>query len=133
MLDVLGIDESHAGPPPEPANFVGRVRMQRLSESLGVDALELYAVYFDAGSHTRPHTHSSDQVLFFLRGGGFVWLAGEERQRVPEGGIVRVPAGVVHMHGATEDEAICHLALRQAGPTDWHPQVPAEWQAFQPS
>jgi quercetin dioxygenase-like cupin family protein len=132
VLDVLRIDESQAEPPPEPGNFVGRVRMQRLSESLPVGGLELYAVFFDAGAHARPHTHSTDQALLFVSGSGFVWLAGEERQRVPEGGIVAVPAGALHMHGATEGEAVCHLALRTSGPTDWRPEVPEEWRQFQP-
>jgi quercetin dioxygenase-like cupin family protein len=131
VLDVVGIDESQAGPPPEPGNFVGRVRMQRLAETLGVDALEIYAVYFDSGAHTRPHAHSTDQVLVFLSGNGFVWLEGEERQRVAQGSVVRVHAGIVHMHGATADEPICHIALREAGPTDWHPAVPDDWRRFQ--
>src|SRR5207237_5466223 len=114
MPDVQRIDESQAGPPPEPGNFTGRVLMQNLAREGGAGKLELLAVHFDAGAHTRPHAHPSEQVLTFVRGGGFVWLAGEERQLVPEGGIVVVPGGVVHMHGATEDGPICHLALRAA-------------------
>ena len=129
MLDIQRIDESKAGQPPEPAYFRGRVRMQNIAKQGGADKLELLAVFFDAGAHTRPHTHPSEQVLSFVRGSGFVWLAGEERQLVAEGSIVVVPVGVVHMHGATEDEPICHLALRAAdGPTDWKPaDVPENW------
>jgi 4-carboxymuconolactone decarboxylase len=129
---VQRIDESKAGPPPEPAYFTGRVRMQNLAKEGGAEKLELLAVYFDAGAHTRPHTHPSEQVLYFVRGSGFVWFPGEEQQRVPEGGIVVVPGGVVHMHGATADEAICHIALRAAdGPTDWKPSgVPDEWRGY---
>jgi quercetin dioxygenase-like cupin family protein len=129
MLDVRHIDESVAAPAPEPENFTGRVRMQHLARDGGATRLELLAVHFDAGAHTRPHTHPSEQVLFFVRGSGFVQLAGEERQRVPEGGIVVVPAGIVHMHGATDDGSICHVALRAAdGPTDWAPtDVPEDW------
>jgi quercetin dioxygenase-like cupin family protein len=129
VLDVQRIDESHAVPAAEPQNFTGRVRMQNLAGQGGATKLELLAVHFDAGAHTRPHKHPSEQVLLFARGSGFVQFPGEERQRVEEGGIVVVPAGVVHMHGATEDEAICHVALRAAdGPTDWAPaNVPEEW------
>ena len=43
---------------------------------------------------------------------------------------IAVPAGALHMHGAAEDEAVCHLALRAAGPTDWHPAVPDDWRRF---
>ena len=128
MLPVQRIDESQAGLAPQ-ENFTGRVRMQKLAEQGGMTKVELLAVFFDAGAHTRPHTHPSEQMLFFVRGSGFVQFPGEERQRVEEGGVVVVPAGVVHMHGATEDEAICHIALRAAdGPTDWAPaDVPDEW------
>jgi quercetin dioxygenase-like cupin family protein len=132
MLDVQHIDESKAGPAPDPAYFTGRVRMQLIARDGGAEQLELLAVYFDAGVHTRPHTHPSEQVLYFVSGSGFVWFPREERQRVPEGGIVVVPGGIVHMHGATEDEAVCHIALRAAdGPTDWKPAgVPEDWQQY---
>ena len=128
MLPVQRIDESQAGPAPQ-ENFTGRVRMQKLAEQGGMTKVELLAVFFDAGSHTRPHTHPSEQMLYFARGSGFVQLAGEERQGVEQGCIVVIPGGVVHMHGATEDEAVCHVALRAAdGPTNWAPtDVPEEW------
>src|SRR4029453_10423064 len=92
--------------------------------------VEYLAVYFDAGSHTRPHTHSTDQVLFFVQGSGFVWVGGEERHPVEEGGVVAIPADVVHMHGATDDAPICHIAVKAPGSTDWSPQVPDDWQHF---
>ena len=131
-LLVQRIDEAQAQPAPEPQNFTGRVRMQNLARDGGATKLELLAVHFDADAHTRPHTHPSEQVLLFARGSGFVWLAGGERQRIEEGGIVVVPGGVVHMHGATEDGPICHVALRAAdGPTDWAPaDVPADWRQY---
>jgi quercetin dioxygenase-like cupin family protein len=78
------------------------------------------------GSRTRPHRHPSDQVLSFVGGSGFVVFPSEEEQRVPEGGLVVVPARLVHMHGATDEEPICHLAIRCSGRTDWHPPVPDE-------
>jgi len=132
MLEILGVDDSKAAPAPEPQNFTGRVRMQNLAQEGGATKIELLAVHFDAGAHTRPHTHPSEQILHFVRGSGFVHLAGEERQRVQEGGIVVVPGGVVHMHGATEDGPIVHIALRAAdGPTDWAPaDVPEQWRAL---
>jgi len=129
MLEILGIDDSKAGPAPEPQNFTGRVRMQNLAKDGGATKIELLAVHFDPGAHTRPHTHPSEQILHFVRGNGFVQLAGEERQPVAEGGIVVVPGGVVHMHGATEENPIVHIALRAAdGPTNWAPaDVPDDW------
>jgi quercetin dioxygenase-like cupin family protein len=130
VLPVHRVDEAQAQPAPEPQNFVGRVRMQNLALATGAGGIDLFAVFFDAGAHTRPHVHDTDQVLVFVRGNGFVWFPDEERQRVEEGGIVAIPAGALHMHGATEDEPVCHLALRAAGPTDWNPPVPDHWRRF---
>ena len=129
-METLRLDEALATDPPEPANFKGRVRMQNLAAEGGTSELEYFVVYFDAGAHTRPHTHSTDQVLCFVRGTGFVWIAEEDRQPVEKRGVVVVPAGVLHMHGAMEDEPVCHLAVRAPGPTDWSPPVPDEWQQY---
>jgi len=129
-MEILRQDEALAIDPPDPRYFIGRVRMQNLAAAGGSTELDYLAVYFDAGAHTRPHTHETDQVLCFVRGSGFVWIAGEERQPVETHGVVVIPAGVLHMHGATEDEPICHLAVRMPGPTDWSPPVPDEWRRF---
>lgn len=129
-MEILRLDEGLAKEPPEPENFAGRVRMQNISAAGGTSELEYFAVYFDAGAHTRPHTHSTDQVLCFIRGKGFLWIAGEERQSMEKGSVVVVPAGVLHMHGANDDEPICHLAVRGPGPTDWRPPVPDDWRRF---
>jgi quercetin dioxygenase-like cupin family protein len=131
MPGSFRIDETQAAAAPGPDNFTGRVRMQRLSDEGGSQDFELYVVYFDAGSHTRPHTHPGEQLLTFIRGNGFVHVWGEDLQHVPEGGIVVVPAGVLHMHGALHDEPVWHIATRASnGPTDWDPEVPPEWQQY---
>src|SRR5687768_5484008 len=127
-MEILRLDEALATDPPEPHNFTGRVRMQNLAAAGGSTELEYFAVYFNAGAHTRPHTHATDQVLCFVRGTGFLWVAGEERQTVETRGVVVIPAGILHMHGASETEPICHLAVRAPGSTDWNPPVPDEWQ-----
>ena len=41
-----------------------------------------------------------------------------------------VPAGTLHMHGATDDGPICQLSLLAPGPTDWDPPVPDEWRQY---
>jgi quercetin dioxygenase-like cupin family protein len=130
LLDAQAIDETKAGPPPEPANFIGRVWMQNIAAGGGSTELEYLAVFFDAGARTRPHTHPTDQVLYFVRGSGFVVFPGEDEQQIEEGGIVVVRAGLLHMHGATPGGPICHLAVRAPGPTDWAPAVPDEWREF---
>jgi quercetin dioxygenase-like cupin family protein len=127
MLAVFRIDDGQAGPPPEPQNFLGTVRMQNLGSAGGAAGIEVLAVFFDAGARTRPHVHSTDQLLYFVRGGGFVAFPGEEEQPIEAGEIVMIPAGRLHMHGARETAPLCHLALRATGPTDWNPELPKEW------
>lgn len=130
MLDAFRIHEARATTPPEPENFIGRVRMQNLAKQTGAAGLELLAVFFDPGARTRPHIHPTDQVLYFIRGDGLVAFPGEEEQLVREGELVAIPAGALHMHGAREGSPVCHIALRAPGETDWHPQVPDEWRRF---
>jgi 4-carboxymuconolactone decarboxylase len=130
VLEILRVDEAQAGPPPEPENFIGRVRMQNLARLGGATSVEALAVFFDPGARTRPHVHQTDQVLHFVRGSGFVVFPGEDEQRVGEGGLVIVPGGALHMHGATASGPVCHIALRAPGETDWRPAVPAGWRPF---
>jgi quercetin dioxygenase-like cupin family protein len=129
VLDVFQVDPALTREPPEPANFTGLVRLQNLHSATGATSVEALIVHFPAGARTRPHTHPGEQILHFVRGSGFVHLAGEDEQRVPEGGVVIVPAGVVHMHGATGDGPVVHVAIRAAnGATNWRPDgVPGEW------
>jgi quercetin dioxygenase-like cupin family protein len=128
-LNVLRPDEAQAEPVPTPGWFVGRVRMH--VREAGDGEADVRAVFFDAGAHTRPHTHSVDQILHFVRGTGFVVFPGEERQPMPEGSITIVPADTLHMHGATEDGPVCQLSILAAGRTDdWDPPVPDEWRRY---
>jgi quercetin dioxygenase-like cupin family protein len=128
-LSVLRPDDAQAVPVPTPEWFVGRVRMQ--AREAGPGESDVRAVFFDAGAHTRPHTHSVDQILHFVSGTGFVVFPGEERQLMPPGSITIVPAGVLHMHGATDEGAVCQLSILAAGRTDdWDPSVPDEWRQY---
>jgi quercetin dioxygenase-like cupin family protein len=128
-LSVLRPEESDAEPVPRPEWFVGRVRMD--VREAGSGESDIRAVFFDAGAHTRPHTHSSDQILHFVSGTGFVVFPGEERQPMPEGSITVVPAGALHMHGATDEGPVCQISILAADRTDdWDPAVPDEWRQY---
>ena len=128
-LSVLQPDESQAGPVPETAWFAGDVRMHAREAAPG--EADVRAVFFDTGAHTRPHTHSVDQILHFVSGTGFVVFPGEERQLMPAGSITVVPGGTLHMHGATEDGPVCQISILAAERTDdWDPAVPDEWRQY---
>jgi quercetin dioxygenase-like cupin family protein len=87
--------------------------------------LEILAVYFDAGSRTKPHTHSTEQPLYFLEGEGVVADRADWLRYLP-GGMAVIPAGEWHWHGATLDRATCHLSIRPGGPSAWPPEVAME-------
>ena len=89
--------------------------------------MELLAVYFAAGSRTRPHIHERDQVLYFIEGRGIVATT-DEKVHTTAGDVVTVPAGVWHWHGAANDAAACHISIRQPGSTNWEVD-PGNWAA----
>jgi quercetin dioxygenase-like cupin family protein len=118
-MKISRIDESKARREnTNPANFDGEVRMQRLIDKEDSGEIEMLVVYFSAGGRTRPHIHERDQVLHIVSGRGIV-ATDEEKRLVAPGDVVTIPAGVWHWHGATRDTAMCHISIKQPGPTDW--------------
>jgi len=107
-------------------NFAGDFVMRKLTEESNSEE-EIYYVEFKKGCKTRPHVHMSEQTLFVIEGSGTVVFvekmdlnesdasAGLARKEyeLNEGDIVRVPAGVVHWHGALEGKDFAHLAIRK--------------------
>lgn len=100
------------------SHFDGTVHIHKLVGKEQTSELEILAVYFDAGARNRPHVHVTDQVLHFIQGKGIV--ATETTRQVCEAGdIVTVPGGHWHWHGATRDQAMCHISIRTPGATNW--------------
>ncbi len=127
MLSSAKLDQNNAQPDPSPS-FEGVVRTHMLIGADQSKELELLAVYFSAGARTRPHIHQKDQVLHFVEGKGIV--ATEEEKRICRAGdIVTVPAGEWHWHGATREQAACHISIRQPGPTNWDVD-PKNWSDY---
>jgi quercetin dioxygenase-like cupin family protein len=118
MIDVLKPDRSKAGPPERPEDFSGTVRLHYLLRPEAPGKIELIAVYFDAGSRTIPHIHSTDQALYVVEGEGIV--ATEDRRRIIRpGDVAFIPAGTWHWHGATRASAMMHISMRPSGPSNW--------------
>ncbi len=130
-MEILRLDESLATEPPNPEDFTGRVRMQNLGAAGGTSELDYLAVYFDAGAHTRPHTHETDQVLCFVRGTGLHLDRGRGT-----GSLSRRAAS----SSSPPASSTCTARRRRSrsatspsarpGPTDWSPPVPDEWQQY---
>jgi quercetin dioxygenase-like cupin family protein len=114
---VIRLDEASAARDTT-SSFDGRVRIQKLVSGDQSRELELLAVYFDAGARTIPHIHEKDQVLHFVAGQGIV-ATDKEKRVCSAGDVVTIPGGTWHWHGATRDQAMCHVSIRQPGGTDW--------------
>jgi quercetin dioxygenase-like cupin family protein len=119
-----------AEPHPKPEWFSGPVYVHALNDKHDSTELEVLAVYFDPGSRTKPHTHSTEQLLYFVEGEGVV-ADRTKRRQYRAGGMAVIPAGEWHWHGATSDHAACHLSIRPGGPSAWPPDVPLEdWDTY---
>jgi quercetin dioxygenase-like cupin family protein len=81
--------------------------------------LEIIAVFFDNGARTRPHIHSTDQVLAVVEGRCVV-ADQDERRELEPGEYSFTPAGKWHWHGAAMGHSACHISIRRPGPTDWN-------------
>jgi quercetin dioxygenase-like cupin family protein len=115
---------------PKPEWFSGQVWIQELNEASESSGLEIFAVFFDQGARTMPHTHSTEQLLYFLEGEGVVATQSDRRLYQP-GGMAVIPANEWHWHGATPTSSTCHLSIRPGGPSVWAPEVPMhDWDAY---
>jgi quercetin dioxygenase-like cupin family protein len=129
-METLRASRDAAAPHPRPEWFSGPVHIQTLNAADAPPALEIFAVFFDAGARTIPHTHSTDQLLYFLEGEGVVGTRAERRIYRP-GGMAVIPADEWHWHGATPTSATCHLSIRPGGPSVWAPEVPMrDWETY---
>jgi limonene-1,2-epoxide hydrolase len=97
------------------------------------DALRADRFYYPHGGHTHWHIHTGEQVLYGESGRGWVRFAGqEERVAIEPGGVVQVPVGVRHWHGARPDTVLVHVAVTAGGGTEWLGEVTAQEYAGQP-
>ena len=117
MISVNTLDEKAAEQDTGPS-FEGHVRKHMLVGSGQSKELELLAVYFNAGARTKPHIHEKDQVLHFVQGRGIV-ATETEKKICSAGDVVTVRGGTWHWHGATRNESMFHISIRQPGSTNW--------------
>jgi quercetin dioxygenase-like cupin family protein len=123
-------DRERAHPHARPEWFSGPVWIQELNEAAEATGIELFAVFFDPGARTLPHTHSTDQLLHFVSGEGVVGTE-HDRVRFRAGGTALIPANEWHWHGATPTSSACHLSIRPGGSSSWAPDIPMrDWDTY---
>jgi quercetin dioxygenase-like cupin family protein len=129
-MEAIEARRDRAVPHPRPEWFSGPVRIHDLNPASESSGLEILAVYFEAGARTIPHTHSTDQLLYFLEGEGVVGTMTARRRFLP-GGMAVIPANEWHWHGAVPTSSACHLSIRPGGPSVWAPEVPLhDWETY---
>jgi len=86
-------------------------------------ALRMDRFYYPPGGHTHWHIHTGEQVLYGESGRGWVRFEGQERVAIEPGGVVHVPVGLRHWHGARPDTVLVHVAVTAGGDTEWLGEV----------
>ncbi|HEX4106700.1 MAG TPA: cupin domain-containing protein [Solirubrobacteraceae bacterium] len=100
----------------DPGRFEGAVRFARIPPGERED-IDVAVVSFVDGARTHWHSHGVEQILHALEGAGF--LAFQDRVLpFSVGEVARIPAGVLHAHGALAGRALTHLSVTVGG-TQW--------------
>jgi len=117
---LVGRPDRSKANPGNPEWFVGTVWQLPVTAPQTEGGVAALAVWFEAGSRTRPHVHPVDQALQVVEGVGIV-ATETEKKIIHPGDTVVIPAGAWHWHGALPDKPMMHLSIKQDGPTDWTP------------
>ncbi len=127
------IDRHRADWTDDPGRFSGRVGRQALA--LTEEGIGALAVFFEAGSRTRPHLHAYDQILICIDGEGVVAMAAPFEQpdvvtiRPPD--VVRIPRSTWHWHGAKRGSPMTHVSILVQDEGDlWEGVDPKDWDDY---
>lgn len=70
-------------------------------------------VTFEPGARTAWHSHPLGQTLYVIFGIGRIQTEGGEVREIRAGDTVWIPPGEKHWHGASPDNAMCHIAMQE--------------------
>jgi quercetin dioxygenase-like cupin family protein len=91
----------------------GPVNRRPLLDVKETGAFGATLVTFNPGAKLNFHTHDSEQILYVTEGKGII-ATKDKKYVITPGCIVFIPAGEVHMHGATEKTSLTHVAIQKA-------------------
>ncbi|WP_235976969.1 (R)-mandelonitrile lyase [Sandaracinobacteroides hominis] len=86
-------------------------------------------VHFEPGARTAWHTHPAGQTLIVTEGVGWTQIDGGPKLEFHAGDIVACPADKRHWHGATDTQAMTHVAIQEVvdgTPVTWLEKVTDE-------
>jgi quercetin dioxygenase-like cupin family protein len=79
-------------------------------------------VTFEPGARTAWHTHPLGQTLIVTAGLGWVQRQGGPREEIRPGDVIWFEPGEKHWHGATDCNAMTHIAIAESvngSAVDW--------------
>lgn len=113
-----------------PAYFTGKTVLEDLTAAVGAGGCRVYHVRFSAGSMTKVHAHTGDQMLIATRGTGMLSyyrkrgrgsagsfaIEPDGEVELARGSIAHIPAGRLHAHGCARGSRsqFSHMAVNFA-------------------
>ena len=114
-----------ATPGPD-AFFTGHVTVEMLFTSSEPSRVSGALVTFQPGARTAWHTHPLGQNLIVTSGVGWTQCEGGPKKEIRAGDVVSCGCGLRHWHGATNTNAMSHIAITEAldgSPVTWLEKV----------
>jgi quercetin dioxygenase-like cupin family protein len=112
-----------------PDYFTGEVIVEPMFDANELRNVSAAMVTFPPGARSAWHTHPTGQTLVVVSGTGWIQIDGREKQVITAGDVVWFPPDVRHWHGATDVNAMSHIAVTgqdESGGVDWLEHVTDE-------
>ena len=94
--------------------FTGTVWQDPIIEATEPARVRALRVAFEPGARTAWHTHPLGQTLHVVSGIGLIGLRNKSPELIKNGDTVWIPPNEEHWHGATEKNAMVHIAIQEA-------------------
>lgn len=109
--------------------FTGKVWVKTLVPDDRIFNCVMGNVIFEAGARNNWHRHPGGQILIVTEGVGYYQEKGKAIQLIQKGDVIKILPDVVHWHGASEGNAMTHIAIStntQKGVVEWLQKVTDE-------
>lgn len=109
--------------------FAGRVTITGQFQREAPSRVSGAIVHFEPGARTAWHTHPAGQTLIVTHGISWTQIEGGPKLELHAGDILWCPPDQRHWHGATQHEAMTHIAIQETvngSPVTWMEKVTDE-------
>lgn len=110
-MEISPADSRPASPGPT-ETFTGEVSVTPLFNPNDVRTSSAGQVAFTPCARSAWHTHPAGQTLIVTSGTGWVQEWGGPKHEIKPGDVIWTPPGVKHWHGATDSDAMTHIAIQ---------------------